>query len=439
MSTPGGATRGKNIEETALKTNLEAAEEISRILRVCNIGGLIVIDFIDMTPLKNQRQIEQQLRDHTQSDRARVQIGKISQFGLLEMSRQRIKSALNRKNRVICPRCNGRGSIRTVESFSSTLLNLLQEHAVKSKETQIQLQLPIDVTTFLINEKNSSLRKIEDTTGVQIILIPNQHMHTPQYHLKTVKLIHDKNTESYKLIKQQHLEQIPEAIKKKEKHQPPPAVEQFLPSKHNNITAPKTKQEPGILKRLVEAVFGKPSNHTQKAKPQKRKSTQKNSKPAKEKRSNNRRGSRAGNNLRATSPTKNTAKNKAKRKPINTTQANKTNKAKTSKNQLRSEKNPKHESENKQAIKSTDNISEIKKKDINNLSKEKVETTQHASVIDKKNINESSLESKTKSTSQRYDASLYIQKKTSNADMRQIKTNKIKQENTIKSNNSEEK
>lgn len=182
------ATQGGDIEETALNTNLEAADEIARQLRLRDIGGLIVIDFIDMTPVKNQRAVEDRLRDALHNDRARVQVGRISRFGLLEMSRQRLRPALGESIQMPCPRCEGEGRIRSIESLGLSILRILEEEALKEKTHQIQAQVPVDVATFILNEKRAQLLAVEQRHQTHVILIPNPAMQTPNYEIKRIRL-----------------------------------------------------------------------------------------------------------------------------------------------------------------------------------------------------------------------------------------------------------
>ena len=183
------ATRGADIEETALRTNQEAADEVARQLRLRDLGGLIVIDFIDMEDTKNQRSVENRLRDALHFDRARVQMGKISRFGLMELSRQRLRPALNEGSHITCPRCNGTGVIRDAESSALQVLRLLQEEAMKENTAAVHAQVPVDVATFLLNEKRSDITKIESRLKVNLILIPNRHLETPHHHIE--RLRHD--------------------------------------------------------------------------------------------------------------------------------------------------------------------------------------------------------------------------------------------------------
>lgn len=181
------ATKGSDIEETALQTNLEAAEEIARQLRLRDIGGLIVIDFIDMTPAKNQRAVEEKVRESLEADRARVQVGRISRFGLLEMSRQRLRPSLGESSGIVCPRCNGQGIIRDVESLSLAILRLIEEEALKDRTAEVRAQVPIPVAAFLLNEKRNSITKIELRSRARIVILPNDHLETPNFEVQRIR------------------------------------------------------------------------------------------------------------------------------------------------------------------------------------------------------------------------------------------------------------
>ncbi len=183
------ATRGGDIETTAFNTNLEAADELARQLRLRDLGGLIVIDFIDMESAKNQREVENRLRDALKYDRARVQLGKISRFGLMELSRQRLRPALAESAHIACPRCHGIGHIRSAESTALHILRILQEEAMKENSAQVIAQLPVDVGTFLLNEKRLEVQGIETRFKVSIVLVPNIHLETPNY--SVTRLRHD--------------------------------------------------------------------------------------------------------------------------------------------------------------------------------------------------------------------------------------------------------
>jgi ribonuclease E len=181
------ATRGSDIETTATNTNLEAADEIARQLRIRDIGGLIVIDFIDMEEGKNQRAVEDRLREAMKMDRARIQIGRLSRFGLLEMSRQRLRPSLGESSHLVCPRCNGIGSIRGVESLALSILRLVGEDARKERTARIIVQVPVDVATYLINEKRDWLRTLGDKSNTDIVIVPNPHIETPEYSIRRVR------------------------------------------------------------------------------------------------------------------------------------------------------------------------------------------------------------------------------------------------------------
>ncbi len=181
------ATKGAGIEETALNTNLEAADEIARQLRLRDLGGLFVIDFIDMAPARNQREVETRLREALKQDRARVQLGRISRFGLLEMSRQRLRPSLGESSQLVCPRCRGEGTIRGVESLALSILRIVEEETMKENTERILAQLPVDVATFLLNEKRRTILEIEQRQGVDVILLPNQLMDTPDYRIERIR------------------------------------------------------------------------------------------------------------------------------------------------------------------------------------------------------------------------------------------------------------
>ncbi len=197
------ATKGSDIEATAFNTNLEAAEEIARQLRLRDLGGLVVIDFIDMENTRNQREVENRLRDSLHYDRARVQTAKISRFGLLELSRQRLQPSLSESNHIACPRCSGIGHIRGTESSALHILRIIQEEAMKESSTAIHVQVPVDVATFLLNEKRSDIHLVESRLKVAITLIPNPHMETPNYTISRLRLddmSSDMLQASYKLV-----------------------------------------------------------------------------------------------------------------------------------------------------------------------------------------------------------------------------------------------
>ncbi len=186
------ATKGHDIEETALQTNLEAAEEIARQLRLRDMGGLIVIDFIDMTPAKHQREVEHKMREALEIDRARVQVGKISRFGLLEMSRQRLRPSLGETRSEVCPRCEGQGTIRGIESLALSIMRLIYEESSKEKTAEVRAMVPVSVATFLLNEKRKQLADIEARQGVSVVVAPVPNMETP--HFEIIRLRQDEAT-----------------------------------------------------------------------------------------------------------------------------------------------------------------------------------------------------------------------------------------------------
>ncbi len=181
------ATRGGDIEETATRTNLEAADEAARQMRLRDLGGLIVIDFIDMESARNQKEVEQRLKDALRYDRARVQTGKISRFGLMELSRQRLRPSLSEGSHVVCPRCNGTGHIRDIESSALHVLRIIQEEAMKENTAAVHAQVPVEVATFLLNEKRTDIATIEARLKVNVVLIPNKNLDTPHYTLERLK------------------------------------------------------------------------------------------------------------------------------------------------------------------------------------------------------------------------------------------------------------
>lgn len=250
------ATKGGDIEETALNTNVEAVEEIARQLRLRDLGGLVVIDFIDMLSHKNQREVENRLKDALKMDRARVQVGRISRFGLLEMSRQRLRPSLEESSRIVCPRCHGHGSIRSVESLSLSILRVMEEEAMKEKTAKIVAQLPVEVATFLLNEKRQAIHEIEARQQISMILIPNPNMQTPMYEVQRVRVDEKKepvtDKASYQLITPPAETQLIDHYLKplKEAPQEEPAVKGVVPATPPVQVKSESPRKPGILKRL---------------------------------------------------------------------------------------------------------------------------------------------------------------------------------------------
>jgi ribonuclease E len=257
------STKGSDIEETALTTNLEAADEIARQLRLRDLGGLIVIDFIDMTPSRNQREVEERVRNALSMDRAKVQVGRISRFGLLEMSRQRLRPSLGESSQITCPRCLGQGRIRGIESLALSIVRLIEEQAMKENTAQVKAILPIEIATYLMNEKRKSIMDIEQRQKVIVIIIPNQHFMTPHYEVERVRISdineNDEKTASYNLVLQPELEIPPMASATNQKEHQEPALKGTM---LDQSTPPPThpargKNREGILKSLLGFLVGK--------------------------------------------------------------------------------------------------------------------------------------------------------------------------------------
>ncbi len=258
------ATKGADIEETALNTNLEAADEVARQLRLRDLGGLFVIDFIDMTPSRNQREVENRLKEALKEDRARVQIGRISRFGLLEMSRQRLRPSLGEASEQVCPRCSGHGTIRGVESLSLSVLRIIEEEAMKENTGQIMAQLPVDMATFLLNEKRQTIHDIEKRQSVEVVLIPNTRLETPNYTIERVRIsdmpAEDEGRSSYQMVAEIDIEsQVQSKLNPPKVEQP--AVRDIAPTTPapQRAVAEKaetyTTQESGFLKKLFSSIF----------------------------------------------------------------------------------------------------------------------------------------------------------------------------------------
>src|SRR5882672_10354795 len=249
------ATRGADIEETALRTNLEAADEIARQLRLRDLGGLVVIDFIDMESARNQRDVENRLRDALKYDRARVQTGKISRFGLLELSRQRLQTSLGETSHIACPRCHGTGHIRSIESSALHILRILQEEAMKENTAALHAQVPVDVATYLLNEKRNEFHSIETRLKVNVLLVPNVNLQTPNY--SVTRLRHDELNQtdvvqpSYRLVEVAAEVAEPAAtVPKPEPQRPQAAVQGITPGQ----PAPMRKEEPKPS--ILDKIFG---------------------------------------------------------------------------------------------------------------------------------------------------------------------------------------
>ncbi|MBS0214500.1 MAG: ribonuclease E [Proteobacteria bacterium] len=269
------ATKGGDIEETAFHTNCEAAEEVARQLRLRDLGGLVVIDFIDMESNKHQREVENRLQNALRSDRARVQLGRISKFGLMEMSRQRLRPSLGEASQIVCPRCEGHGRMRSVESLSLSILRLAEEHAMKDNTGQVLVQAPVEIANYLLNEKRRALSEIEKRHDAPIVLVADEQLHTPHYEVTRIReneLGEETSRPSYHrgtprkvpthALSKSHLN-IPEPMVKAVKHAqpapvraeaPPPAPVPVAPPAP--VAAPAPVKRKGLLGRIVSAIVG---------------------------------------------------------------------------------------------------------------------------------------------------------------------------------------
>ena len=307
------ATKGSDIEETALNTNLEAAEEVARQLRLRDLGGLIVIDFIDMNSTRNQREVENRVRELLKLDRARIQVSRISRFGLMEMSRQRLRPSLEQASHVVCPRCNGQGSIRSVQSLALSLLRLIEEEAIKEKTGRVIAQVPVKVATFLLNEKRASVETIERRHNIRILVIPNESLETPHFELlrqrfdelnepETVRPSYDMVTRSEDQDDAKPDEQIRNSVEE-------PAVKTIAPNTPAPPPAPPASQpsvasqneaKQGFFKWLSTTLFGAgktESTAVEEKPPSQQNSNNTSSSPPRKRRSgrNNRRGNSRNN------------------------------------------------------------------------------------------------------------------------------------------------
>ena len=254
------ATKGADIEETALNTNLEAADEIGRQLRLRDLGGLFVIDFIDMTPARNQREVENRLKEAMKQDRARVQIGRISRFGLMEMSRQRLRPSLGEStSQHVCPRCDGHGYIRGVESLALSILRIIEEQTMKENTGRVIAQLPIDVATFLLNEKREAIHGIEQRQSVHVVLVPNAELKTPHYSIERVRTHElpspESDTASYQMTTETE-KRPPDFVKPSNIKSEQPAVKRITPAQPAPQRDSEPESEPGLLKKIF-GVFSK--------------------------------------------------------------------------------------------------------------------------------------------------------------------------------------
>lgn len=275
------ATKGGDIEETALNTNLEAADEIARQLRLRDLGGLVVIDFIDMTPVRHQREVENRMKDAVRPDRARVQLGRISRFGLLEMSRQRLRPSLGESAHNVCPRCSGHGTIRGTESLALSILRILEEESLKDNTGQIEAQLPVSVATYLVNEKRKSLNVIEKRHGVNLLIIPNPNLDTPHYQVIRHRPDDVITDASYNI----ELAEVDETENDKASTQPvkreQPALQGFIaPDQAAPVVAPKAEKAeasaPSLLSKIAAWLKGLFATEEEEKQEQEKKSSRNN-------------------------------------------------------------------------------------------------------------------------------------------------------------------
>lgn len=259
------STRGGDIEETALNTNLEAADEIARQLRLRDLGGLIVIDFIDMTPVRHQREVENRMRDAVRQDRARIQISRISRFGLLEMSRQRLSPSLGESSSHVCPRCQGTGKVRDNESLSLSILRLIEEEALKENTKQVQCIVPVQIASYLLNEKRKAIRSIEKRHNVDVVVAPNEAMETPHFSVFRVRDGEDLNVLSYNLAKlhetHEELFAAEESLVSRNtdmtpESEPEVAALSMTISEAAPVVEPKVEAKPSLLSRIIAAIKG---------------------------------------------------------------------------------------------------------------------------------------------------------------------------------------
>ncbi|MHB8622934.1 MAG: Rne/Rng family ribonuclease [Sulfuricaulis sp.] len=270
------ATKGADIEETALNTNLEAADEVARQLRLRDLGGLIVIDFIDMTPERNRREVENRLFEALKVDRARTQVGRISRFGLLEMSRQRLRPSLGESSSLVCPRCLGNGHIRGVQSSGLSILRMIQEEAMKENTAAVHVHLPVETATYLLNEKRMEISAVESRIGTPIMIIPTSELETPHYHIRRLRIDEyeaEADVPSYELDIVENEEE--EDRKPVQPTQVAAAAEKPVIGPLTHSGAPPEPAKPasndgGIIKKIITGLFGKKEEVQKPAAPESR-------------------------------------------------------------------------------------------------------------------------------------------------------------------------
>ena len=325
------ATRGQGIEETALNTNLEAADEVARQLRLRDLGGLVVIDFIDMLPNRNQREVEKRLRDALKMDRARVQVGRISRFGLLEMSRQRLRPSLGESSQIVCPRCSGEGTIRGVESLALSIMRLMEQEAMKEGTVEVVTETPVAVATFLLNEKRKPLSQIQERHDIRITVLPNHNLDTPHYEITRLKeeTAEDLPKSYNRPLNQQSLEQSSAHDEPTVQPAAQPIVSQVRPATPAPVAVKK-----GFIARLMGSLFGASKETETKQERPARKSPDKrrsNSKPNQKNTARNQQTKNTANQGKKPNPNQNKQQNKkgpVKRQQNAANKPNQANKAK---------------------------------------------------------------------------------------------------------------
>ena len=262
------ATKGGDIEETAFNTNLEASDEVARQLRLRDLGGLIIIDFIDMVSDKNRREVEKRLHEALKIDRARVQLGRISQFGLLEMSRQRLRPSLEESSQIVCPRCTGHGTIRSIESLALAVLRLIEEEAMKEKTGKVIAKLPVEVTSFLLNEKRSGISEIEARHAVQLVIVPDPNLETPHF---SVERTRDQGKNTGQISSYEHIPQEEPSLNLV-RHTPVITEQPAVKSMHASTPAPFPQTQlssdspsPNILKIILDWLTGNSNKRSSQA------------------------------------------------------------------------------------------------------------------------------------------------------------------------------
>ena len=391
------ATKGRSIEETALNNNLEAADEIARQLRLRDLGGLVVIDFIDMQPNKNQRAVERQLRDALKVDRARVQIARISRFGLLEMSRQRLRPSLDESSQIVCPRCSGQGTIRGIESMALSILRLMEEEAMKEATVEVVAETPVKVATFILNEKRKTLTEIQARHNLQMTVLPNPEMDTPHYDIirrKENDVDELDATESYKQISKQ--EAVAEGTKETMSQTVETAVVGNV-APANPAPSPQAlldNKNPGVVSRIFSALFGSKKVEEVEEKPQTRQ------RPAKsphrqnnnhKNRNNNNNNRNKNNNNRRNAPNKNNPNAKQGTHPNKKKHPNQKTNQKTNQN-----KHPQHSNKKPHAKNTANEANGNVKEDLQNQNTNNAATNEANGNLKHNNNNNANANAKNK-------------------------------------------